>query len=192
MSDQIIQVAERIKGLRQILDIDISEMAQVTGVSKEEYARLENGDNDFSFTFLFKCAQRFGVDIAELVTGDVPKLSFYTVVRKGQGTPIKRREGFEYQHMAMLLKDRLAEPFIVTAPYKEEQQNVPIELSAHEGQEFDLVLKGSLKVQLGSHIEYLNEGDAVFYDSGFGHGMIAAGGKECVFLAVVMAKHDEQ
>jgi transcriptional regulator with XRE-family HTH domain len=186
MSSQIVQVAERIRGLRTILDISVEEMARVTDVSAEKYARLENGEEDFSFTFLFKCAQRFGVDIGELVTGDVPKLSFYTLVRKGQGTPIKRREGFEYQHMALLLKERKAEPFIVKAPYKADQQNAPIELSKHNGQEFNLVLEGRMKIQLGSHVEYLDEGDAVYYNSTHGHGMIAVDGRDCVFLSVVI------
>ena len=186
MSNQIMQVAERIKGLRLILDISVEEMAKVTDVSVEKYLSLESGVEDFSFTFLFKCSQRFSVDIGEIVTGDMPKLSFYTVVRKGEGMPIKRREGFEYQHMAILLKDRKAEPFIVTALYKEEQQNAPIELSTHLGQEFNMVLSGRLKVQLGSHEEYLDEGDAVYYNSAHGHGMIAVDGKDCVFLSVVI------
>ncbi len=192
MSSQIVQVAERIRGLRTILDISVEEMAEVTDVTAEEYARLENGEEDFSFTFLFKCAQRFGVDIGELVTGDVPKLSFYTLVRKGQGTPIKRREGFEYQHMAIFLKERKAEPFIVKAPYKAEQQSAPIELSTHNGQEFNLVLEGRLKIQLGNHVEYLDEGDAVYYNSTHGHGMIAVDGKDCVFLSVVIPDEVEK
>ncbi len=186
MSDQIMQVAERIRGLRLILDVSTAEMARATDLSEAEYVALENGGSDFSFTFLFKCAQRLGVDIGELVTGDVPKLSYYTIVRKGKGMPIKRREGFEYRHLALLLKDRMAEPFVVTAPYKAEEQDKPIELSTHKGQEFDLVMEGRLKVCLGEHIEYLDEGDCVFYNSGIGHGMIATGGKDCVFLAVVL------
>jgi transcriptional regulator with XRE-family HTH domain len=94
MSDYVLQVAERIKGLRLILDITPEEMAEITGVSLTEYLDCEEGRSDFSFTFLYKCAVRFGIDLAELVTGDVPKLSFYTVVRRGQGMPIERRKGF--------------------------------------------------------------------------------------------------
>ena len=50
------------------------------------------------------------------------------------------------------------------------------------------ILKGSLKVAMEDHIEVLREGDAIYYDSGHGHGMIAAGGEECVFLAVVLKR----
>jgi len=42
------------------------------------------------------------------------------------------------------------------------------------------------------HTEYLHEGDAIYYDSGHGHGMIATGGEECVFLAIVMKDEEEK
>ena len=44
----------------------------------------------------------------------------------------------------------------------------------------------TLKMQIDEHVEYLHGGDAIYYDSGHKHGMIAAGGEPCVFLAVVM------
>ncbi|MBR2040994.1 MAG: AMP-binding protein [Oscillospiraceae bacterium] len=66
-------------------------------------------------------------------------------------------------------------------------QDKPIHTVTHAGQEFDLVIKGSLKVQVGEHTEVLNEGDSIFYKSSTPHGMIAVGGEDCTFLAMVMA-----
>ena len=192
MELHLIEVAGRIRALREIMDITAEEMAEFTGVSIAEYKTLENGEADFSFTFLYKCAKRFGVDLMEIVTGEKPKLSFYNIVRKGGGgLPIKRAHSFEYLHLAPLMKDKLAEPFLVTAPYEEAQQRQPIELATHQGQEMDFILEGSLKVQMEDHIEILNEGDSIYYDSGHKHGMIAVGGKECKFLAVVMKSREE-
>lgn len=188
MEMQIREIAERIKGLREMLDIPQEEMAKVTGLSVQEYGDMEKGECDFPFTFLMKCAERFHVDIVELMTGSDPKLSFYTVVRQNKGLPIQRREGFTYRHLAYLFKGKFAEPFLVTAPYSEKEQNQPIEYSTHEGQEFDFILKGSLKVDFEGHIEVLNAGDAVYYDSGHPHGMIAASGTDCEFLAVLLKK----
>jgi quercetin dioxygenase-like cupin family protein/DNA-binding XRE family transcriptional regulator len=192
MENQVAQVAQRIYGLRLILDISEEEMATVTGVSLEEYRACEAGQSDFSFTFLYKCAQRFGVDISELVTGEVPKLSSYTVVRSGGGMPIERRREFKYRHLAYLLKNRLAEPFFVTAKYSEAEQGEPIHLSTHKGQEFDFVLTGSMKFQIDGHSEILNPGDSVYYNSATEHGMIAVGGTDCEFLAIVMKDGGEE
>lgn len=186
--EKIKQIAERIKGLRALLEFSPEEMAKECGVSVEEYLAAEEGKSDFSFTFLYHCANKFGVDIAELVSGEAPKLSFYTVTRAGKGLPIERRKGFKYQHLGHLMKNRKAEPFKVLARYSEEEQDKPIALSRHEGQEFDYILKGKLKFRFEDHIEILNEGDAVYYDSGFGHGMIATGGEDCEFLAIVFKK----
>lgn len=192
MEDKITAIAQRIQTLREIMEISPEEMARETGLTTEEYKRLESGEEDFSFTFLFKCAERFGVDMVELITGDSPKLSFYSVVRRGKGLPIERRKSFTYTHMAYRFSHKLCEPFVVTAPYIPEEQDQPIHLSYHEGQEFDMVLKGSLKVAMEDHIEVLGEGDAIYYDSSHGHGMIATGGEECVFLAVVLKPHKKE
>ncbi|MCI8649089.1 MAG: helix-turn-helix transcriptional regulator [Anaerotruncus sp.] len=184
--NQIKEIAQRIRTLREILEIPTEQLAKATGISEEEYLEHEAGKRDFSFTFLYNCAQVFEVDIIELLTGESPRLSFYSIIRKDTGLPMKRRQGFTYQHLAYRFSDKVAEPFLVTAPYFEEEQNQPIHLSRHEGQEFDFILKGELKVQMEGHTEYLKAGDAIYYDSGHGHGMIATGGEECVFLAIVM------
>ena len=79
----------------------------------------------------------------------------------------------------------MAEPFVVTAKYDPQLEKLPVALSTHKGQEFDFIISGEMKVQLEDHTEILHPGDSVFYDSGHRHGMIAVGGNDCVFLAVV-------
>lgn len=186
MQPVIAEIAERIRSLREIMELSVEDMAAATDVTTEQYIRLESGEEDFGFTFLYKCADKLSVDLIEIVTGETPHLSGYTLVRKGEGLPIKRRKSFKYEHLAANFKGKLSETFLVTAPYSESEQTAPIVLSTHEGQEFDYVIKGSLNFSYDGHTELLNEGDSVYYDSGKGHGMIAANGSEAVFLSVVM------
>ena len=180
------EVAGRIRPLREAMGLTMQEMADATGRSVSEYAAQESGEQDLSFTFLYKCAQRLGVDVIELLTGEDPHLSGYSLVRAAEGLSIKRRAGFEYLHKAPHFKNKLAEPFLVTAPYLEEEQTRPIHLSYHEGQELDFVISGKMRFAYEGHVEELEAGDLLMYDSGRGHGMIATGGEPCVFLAVVM------
>ena len=70
MEPNIEEVAGRIRALREDLDITMQEMADATGRSVAEYAAQESGDQDLSFTFLYKCAERLGVDVIELLTGE--------------------------------------------------------------------------------------------------------------------------
>ncbi len=191
MEAQTKLIAGRLKWARENLDIPVAEMAENCGIGEEEYLRMENGEEDFSFTFLFKCAKLLGMDISELVSGNDPKLDFYNLTRAGGGMPIKREKGFEYRHVAPLLKNRMSEPFIVTAKYEEEAQNQPIVLATHKGQEFNLILSGQLKIQLGKHVYIMNPGDTIYYDSAHPHGMIAVGGTDCTFVAVVYKPEGE-
>ena len=182
----IKEVAQRIRLLREDCDLTMQEMAEATGRSVAEYAAQESGEQDLSFTFLYKCAKVLGVDVIELLTGETPHLRGYSLVRAGDGLSIKRRAGFEYLHKAPHLQNKLAEPFLVTAPYIEEEQDRPIHLSYHKGMEFDYIISGKLRFAYENHVEELGPGDTLMYDSGRGHGMIAIGGEPCVFLAIVM------
>lgn len=186
MEPRIAEVAGRIRALREDLGLSIEEMAEATGRSAAEYSEMESGACDLSFTFLYRCAEKFGVDMIELLTGENPHLTGYSLVRDGGGLSIKRRAGFEYRHLAPNFRNKLCEPFLVTAPYKEAEQEALIHLSKHDGQEFDFVISGSMRFAYEDHVEELSAGDALLYDSGRGHGMIATGGEPCTFLAIVM------
>ena len=192
MEPNIKEVAGRIRALREDMDLTMQEMAEATGRSVAEYAAQEAGEEDLSFTFLYKCAEKFGVDVIELLTGENPHLTGYSLTRAGTGLSIKRRAGFEYLHKAPHFRHKLAEPFLVTAPYLPEEQDVPIHLSRHKGQELDFIISGRMRFAYEDHVEELEAGDFLMYDSGRGHGMIAIGGEPCVFLAVVLKPHDEK
>lgn len=192
MEPNIKEVAHRIQALREDMEITMQEMADAAGISVAEYAAQESGDNDLSFTFLYKCANRLGVDVIELLTGENPHLSAYSLTRAGEGLSIKRRAGFEYLHKAPHFRNKLAEPFLVTAPYLEEEQDSPIHLAHHKGQELDFIISGRMRFAYEDHVEELEAGDLVMYDSGRGHGMIAIGGEPCVFLALVLNPQDEK
>ncbi len=192
MDPNISEIANRIRSLREDLELSAQDMAEATGRSVEEYLAQESGEKDLSFTFLYKCAEKLGVDVIELLTGENPHLKGYSLIRNGDGLSIKRRAGFEYLHIAPNFNGKLCEPFVVTAPYLPEEQDAPIHLSKHAGQEFDYILSGKMKFAYEDHIEILGPGDALLYDSGRGHGMIATDGEPCVFLAIVIHSPDDE
>ena len=183
---QLMEIASRIKEMREIMGWSISEMAEKTEVSEEKYLAFETASADIPFSFIHKCALLFDVELTELLEGHSARLSSYTVTRKGKGQRTAKEEGIDIANLAPKFKDKLAEPYWVKYEYSASQQNKPIQLATHSGQEFDLVLSGSLKVQIGNHTEILHEGDSIFYNSSTPHGMIAVDGEDCVFCAVVL------
>ena len=180
------EMAQRIRDLREIVGLTAGDMARLTGVPLEEYLLCEAGESDLNFAFIYRCAQAFGVDVTDIIEGSSPRLSNYTLTRAGEGQHIEHAHGMTYYNMAARFKKRVAEPLYVVAEYSDEAQLRPIECTTHEGQEFDIVVSGQLKVQVGEHIEILNPGDTIYYNSTASHGMIATGGQDCVFYAIVL------
>jgi acetyl-CoA synthetase len=187
MATQVLEVAARIRELREIYGFSQKEMAQRAEVSLEEYQAYENGQEDLPFTFIHKCAHTFGVEITDLLEGSSAKLSSYTVTRKGGGKITAKEDGIEIRHIAPFFRNKLVEPYRVRYAYSAEQQNKPIHLTTHGGQELDIIMSGKLKVQVGQHVEVLETGDTILYNSSTPHGMIAVGGEDCTFYAIVIS-----
>lgn len=184
-TNELLEMAQRIREMREIEELSVEELAQKTEVSVEEYKAYESGQKDLPFTFIHKCALAFGIELSDLLGGSSPHLSSYTVTRKGKGRETAKEEGIEIKNLAPLFRNKLGEPYWVKYEYNESLQNSPIHTTKHAGQEFDLVLSGKLKVRVGDNTEVLEEGDSIFYNSSTPHGMIAVDGKDCLFLAVV-------
>ena len=191
LSNKLVEVAERIAELRDIYGFSTGDMAEKTEVSLDEYLAYEEGRDDMPFSFVHKCALAFGVELTDLLEGQSAKLTTYNVTRRGRGQTTANEEGILIQNLAPKFKNKLANPYWVKYEYSPELQTKPIEVATHSGQEFDLVIKGTLKVQIGDHIEILHEGDSIFYKSSIPHGMIAVDGEDCLFLAMIMAEDEK-
>ncbi len=180
---QIQLIALRIRDLRDIAGLTVEEIAERTGIDVAEYQAYETGTSDFSFSHLFNIAEALGVDISDLLTGESPRLHGYVLTRKDKGLKFHRRSQYEYHHLAYNFRDKMAEPFIVTVG--EDEKGVVKQAHSHEGQEFDYVIEGTLKIVLGGNELYLQPGDSLYYNSALPHAMYAVEG-DCRFIAVVV------
>ena len=183
---QLSEIAARIKEMREIMGWSLPDLAEQVEFSVENCTAYESGMIDIPFSFIHKCALAFDVEMSELLEGRAARLTSYTVTRKGGGQKTAQEDGIDITNLAPKFRNKIAEPYWVRYEYDPAQENKPIHLATHSGQEFDLVLSGRLKVQIGKHVEYLDEGDSIYYDSSTPHGMIAVGGGDCVFCAVVL------
>ena len=185
-SKELMEVAARIHELREISGYSQEQMAEFTNVGLADYIAYESARADMPFTFIHKCALTFNVGITDLMEGRSARLSSYTVTRRGKGQTTAKEKGIEIKNMAPFFRDKIAEPYWVTYAYDPAQQTQPIHTTTHSGQEFDLILSGKLKVQIGENAEVLSEGDSIYYDSATPHGMIAMDGADCTFLAMIL------
>lgn len=182
VSEQIMEIVNRLHMLREIMDVSVEDVAAACGISVEEYMAYESGKNDLSFSFLYKVAGVLGVDVIELLSGDSAKLNTCTLVRRGGGFPVKRREDYDYKHLAYTFRGHKVDPLMVSLSPTEDEPH----LNTHEGQEFNLVCEGRMLFKLGDMQYEMDTGDTVYFNSGIPHYMKALDGRPAKFLAIVI------
>jgi len=182
MNTQITQIAERLRGLRDSLELSTAEVASKCGVSKDEYENYESGNSDIPMSFICEVAQTFGVETTALISGNDPHSLAYSVTRKGTGASVERTKFYKYQALAHGFRHAKAEPFEVTV----EPCTQSIQLNTHSGQEFNYMLEGTMQLQVAGNEITLHEGDSIYFDASKPHGMIALGDKKVRFLAIII------
>ena len=183
MSDQVKQISQRIKTLRETSDYTVAEVANFTGITEAEYESYESGVVDIPISFLLKLSQFYNVDTTTILTGDQPRLSVCAVTRKGMGVTINRAKHYLYKNLAYNFNHRRIEPLLVTV---EPGVNSDMQTNSHEGHEFDYVLEGRLHLKVGNQDVILEPGDSAYYASRHPHAMQAVGDVTCKFLAMVI------
>ena len=184
MCDPIKSIANRLRELREVLELSAQEVAESCHLRVEEYMALESGESDISVNVLQTIARRYGISLDVLMFGEEPKMNAYFITRAGAGVSVERRKAYKYEALASGFRDRKADPFIVTV--EPAPADAPMHLNSHEGQEMNYVLEGRLLIGLNGKEIVLNTGDSLYFDSGLPHGMKALDGKTVRFLAIIM------
>ena len=184
MTEQIKQIAERIKEIREISGISAETLAIKLGVATDLYLKYESGNSDIPVGILFKISELFKIELSVMLGGDSPKLRIFGVVRNGKGIKLERRKQYKYESLADNFINKKAEPFMVTIDPQPE--NGMLEFNSHPGQEFNYVLKGTMTTIIDGHEIVLNEGDSIYFDSGYKHAMKASNNEQVKFLAIVL------
>ncbi len=184
MNHEFEQIAQRLKGLREALDMNAEEFASSCNIPISEYLEYESGDRDMSISILKKIASAHNVDVSTLMFDDEPRMKSYFITRKGKGLSVKRVEAYKYQTLAGGFNNRKADVFKVTVEPKTD--DTPIHYSSHTGQEFNLVIEGRMQLNINDKELILEEGDSIYFDSELRHGMKALNNKRVVFIAIVI------
>src|SRR5450759_3863537 len=184
MTEQIKQIAERIKEIREISGISAETLAGKLGISTDQYLNYESGNTDIPVGIIFKISELFNVELSVMLGGDNPRLHIYGIVRNGKGLKLERQKQYKYENLAYNFIHKKAEPFMVTIDPDPEKQ--PKEFNSHPGQEYNYVIEGSMMINIDGHEIILNEGDSIYFNSGYKHIMKALNNKQVRFLAIVL------
>ncbi|MDR2110381.1 MAG: cupin domain-containing protein [Spirochaetaceae bacterium] len=172
MGDDLAHISERIKELREILEISAIDMAKDVDIPYETYTRYESGELDIPISVLYRISNRLGTDTTVLITGEDPKMDTASVCRAGKGVRVERFPGYEFSSLAYNFKDRTMEPLLVFL----DPEKGPAPPVTHSGQEFNYVIAGEVKVSVGKREYILKAGDAVYFDARLPHAQSAVRG----------------
>lgn len=176
------EIATRLLGLRDAVDLSAEELAESVGVTAEDVLRYESGESDIAVSYLTDVARVCGVDLTALLSGGDAHLQDCSIVRKGEGLSVERRKDYDYWSLASRFTHRKVEPFLVRVPPKSEAD---LHCNVHQGQEFIYVIEGRLEARLGSKVHVLEAGDSMYFSSQIPHALRGLDDKEVVFLDVI-------
>ena len=177
--DKLETICARIKDLRGFSDYSVEDFAAKLNMSAGEYRDYESGAKDIPIGLLYNIAAALQIDPSVILFGKNATKKYAAVVLAGKGTEIERYAGYSFVSLNSDFIDRTMEPMLVTI-----KAGVSPEPVKHRGQEFNYVLKGSLRVIVGEKEHYLKTGDSIYFDATLPHAQIAME-EEAEFLTVI-------
>ena len=181
-------VGEKIKSLRENRNISMEELAQRSGLAVEQVERIENNIDLPSLAPLIKIARVLGVRLGTFLddqdetgpvvcrkSGQMDSISF-------SNNAIHSRKHMEYHSLSRSKADRHMDPFIIDVNPTDDNDFV---LSSHEGEEFIMVMEGTMEICYGKNTYLLEEGDSIYYDSIVPHHVHGYQGQAAKILAVI-------
>ena len=181
MATEFEQIGLRIKGLREACDVTREELAAELGVSTETYVRWEETGADVPISAVFHMANKFGVDLSEILAGVSGKLDTLQVVKAGAGRNVERYPGYRFQDLAWSYANKIMQPLLV----KLDPSDEPAALVTHGGQEFNLVVEGSIVFTFDGKEHVLDTGDSVYFNPTHPHGQKCAGSVPAAFVTII-------
>jgi len=181
-------VGEKIKTLRESKGISIDDLAERSGLAVEQIERIENNIDLPSLAPLIKIARVLGVRLGTFL--DDMDEQGPVLCRKKEASDtisfsnnaIHSRKHMEYHSLSKSKADRHMEPFIIDVAESSDNEFI---LSSHEGEEFIMVMEGTMEINYGKNTYVLEEGDSIYYDSIVPHHVHAFEGHAAKILAVI-------
>lgn len=178
-----LEIASRLKDMREVYEISSQDMAKKLDVSVDTYNKYESGEIDIPASIIYEASQIFDIDTSLLLTGEDTNMSVFAVTRKNKGVRVERRKEYDYENLAFNFSHKSIEPFVVTV-YPKGDDYVP-EANYHKGFEFVYILQGTIRIYIKDNVIDLEEGDSIYFNSLHKHAMAAIGDKEAKFLDVL-------
>lgn len=180
-------IGAKIKQLRKTHKLTLQAVAAETGFSPALLSQIENNNISPPIATLSKIARFFDVKIGHFFEGE-EEVRRYEVVRTSERRIVTRvvskagkDHGYTYETLSIHKLNKQLDPFVVTVSGRSDDET----MYNHEGEEFQLVLRGTTELLLDDERIKLETGDAVYFDSSICHRLLSYDGNEAQVLVIV-------
>jgi quercetin dioxygenase-like cupin family protein len=155
-------IGKKIKKVRTRKKITLDGMANETGFSIDYLKKIEAGKKIPPVGALLQIARALEIDTGFFLREQ--ETAMQTRVR----AYAKRTDNYAYTTLTPGAENKHLKAFKVTIEPRKDHEGVGYQ---HEGEEFVYVLKGSIEITVGEHVNQLDAGDSLHFNSGIRHRM---------------------
>jgi transcriptional regulator with XRE-family HTH domain len=174
-----LRIGLKLKHARLVKKLRLADVAARTGLSESLISKVENNKTTPSLSTLHVLAKALETNIAALFDGDSG--TYQVVMREGQrpvlsrlGTSGPDAEGTETELLIPFgAKSLLQATLVRVEPGGGSLASGRIR--EHQGDEVGYIVRGTIKLRVGSAHYLLGKGDAFFFSSNLPHGVINIG-----------------
>jgi transcriptional regulator with XRE-family HTH domain len=179
------RIGPKVRALRMKKKLGLAQLGEHTGLSTAMLSKIERGRLFPTLPTLLRIALVFGVGLEHFFVEPASRTSV-AVIRKKDRLRLPARPGedpppYFFECLDFPITDRKIESYYAEFPLRAK----PSELHRHEGAELIYVLKGQLAVRVEQQNTVLDEGDAMYFDSGIAHSYRRHGRTPCAAIVVV-------
>lgn len=175
-TETIVPVGKKIKKERLKKKMSLDLVANETGFSIDYLKKIESGKKIPPVGALLQIARALEIDSGFFLREQESSL------RRRIKAYTKRTENYAYTTLTPGAENKHLKAFKVTIEAMQDHKGVGYQ---HEGEEFVYVLDGKIEVVVGDHINTLDSGDSLHFNSGIRHKLRNTGETKAELIVVI-------
>ena len=174
----------RVREIRKARGWKLSDLAERTGLAVSTISKMERNEISLTYDRFMRLAKGLGLDVGELFDAEAEGFERGAVsVTRAGSAPLHETRNYVYEMLGSDLAGKHMIPMAGTI--KAHQRSDFAEFVSHPGEEFLMLLEGTLDVHISGHdTTKLAAGDSMYFDSGLGHVYVSAGDTDARILVV--------
>jgi transcriptional regulator with XRE-family HTH domain len=179
-----VSLGERLRQIRKERGWTLVQVAERSGLATSTVSKVERGRMTLAYDRFTQLAEGLEVDIGELFTpeGETFAPQSFALTRAGEAEH-HETDNYVYEMLGAELRNKQMVPLMGYIRAHDVKQFS--EFVKHPGEEFLLVLEGSLEIHIeGRETVCLERHDSIYFDSSMGHLYVAAGDEDAMIVVV--------